>query len=359
MSIGQSERPGLPALGRRQLALVALAVTAVIGLLYFGLPAAAGLDRTWTRLSAGEPVWLIGALVLELASFGSYMIYFRAAFAAGPAPIDWPASYRITMAGVAATRVFAVAGAGGIALTAWALRRLGLARREVAAEMAAFYVLLYAIYMAALVIFGLGLYWGLLPGPAPSGLTLVPALFGALLIAGVLAIAALSVNLEGALARLAASGRTESWRKALVAIPATISSGVEGAIALLRTRRPGLLGALGWWGFDIAVLWACLEAFGASPPLAVIVMAYFVGMLANALPIPGGIGTVDGGMIGALIGFGVDGGTAIVAVLSYRAFAFWLPIVPGVVAYVQLLRAPGIGEDASASPVAGESDGLP
>jgi putative heme transporter len=70
----------------------------------------------------------------------------------------------------------------------------------------------------------------------------------------------------------------------------------------------------------------------------VLVMAYFVGMLANALPMPGGIGTVDGGMIGALIGFGVGGGLAIVAVLSYRAFAFWLPTLPGAIAYVQLVR---------------------
>ena len=58
-------------------------------------------------------------------------------------------------------------------------------------------------------------------------------------------------------------------------------------------------------------------------------MAYFVGMLGNLLPLPGGIGGVDGGMIAALIGFGVPGGLAIAAVLSYRAFSFWLPTVPG------------------------------
>ena len=86
------------------------------------------------------------------------------------------------------------------------------------------------------------------------------------------------------------------------------------------------------------MLWASLHAFGEAPSAAVVVMAYFVGMLANALPIPGGIGAVDGGMIAALIGFGVAGGLAIVGVLAYRAFAFWLPIIPGTIAYVQLLR---------------------
>jgi putative heme transporter len=107
---------------------------------------------------------------------------------------------------------------------------------------------------------------------------------------------------------------------------------------LLRERNPAVLGAVAWWGFDIAVLWACFHAFGASPPKGVIVMSYFVGMLANTLPLPGGIGGVDGGMIGAFTAFGVDVELSVVAVLAYRAFAFWLPTLPGAVAYLQLRR---------------------
>ena len=110
------------------------------------------------------------------------------------------------------------------------------------------------------------------------------------------------------------------------------------AIELVRAREPSLLGAVAWWGFDIAVLWACFHAFGASPPKGVIVMSYFVGMLGNTLPLPGGIGGVDGGMIGAFTAFGVDVELAVVAVLAYRAFAFWLPTLPGAVAYLQLRR---------------------
>jgi hypothetical protein len=73
---------------------------------------------------------------------------------------------------------------------------------------------------------------------------------------------------------------------------------------------------------QVAVLVLCLRAFGGSPAIPVVVMSYFVGMLANTLPVPGGIGTVAGGMIGALIGFGVEPGLAIVGMLSYRLFAF-------------------------------------
>ena len=71
---------------------------------------------------------------------------------------------------------------------------------------------------------------------------------------------------------------------------------------------------------------------------AVIVMSYFVGMLGNALPLPGGIGGVDGGMIGAFTAFGVPVDVSIVSVLAYRALAFWLPTLPGAVAYLQLRR---------------------
>jgi uncharacterized protein (TIRG00374 family) len=86
------------------------------------------------------------------------------------------------------------------------------------------------------------------------------------------------------------------------------------------------------------VLWACFHAFGGSPPTAVVVMSYFVGMLGNVLPLPGGIGGVDGAMIGAFSAFGVAPALAVVAVLAYRAIAFWLPTLPGGVAYLQLRR---------------------
>ena len=121
-------------------------------------------------------------------------------------------------------------------------------------------------------------------------------------------------------------------------LPATAATGVRTAIDLVSSRDPYLLGAIGWWAFDIAVLWACFHAFGQAPPQAVIVMAYFVGMLGNTLPLPGGIGGVDGGMIGAFTAFGVDVNLSLVAVLAYRAFSFWLPTVPGAVAYLQLRR---------------------
>jgi uncharacterized protein (TIRG00374 family) len=303
------------------------------------LPKLLGLHETWNRIQHGNVWWFGLAFVLELCSFFGYIMLFRGVFIRGQARIDWSESYQITMASLAATRLFAAAGAGGIALTAWAVRRSGMAARVVACRMVAFLALLYGVYMVTLVVVGVGLYLGVIPGGGSFAITLVPAIFGAVVIAVFLGISMLPSDI-GRMIGPWASGRRLVERVAirLATASASAASGVRTAIDLVRARNVSLLGAIAWWGFDIAVLWACFHAFGASPPKGVIVMAYFVGMLANTLPLPGGIGGVDGGMIGAFSAFGVNVELSVIAVLAYRAFAFWLPTLPGAVAYLQLRR---------------------
>jgi uncharacterized protein (TIRG00374 family) len=212
-------------------------------------------------------------------------------------------------------------------------------RRLVACRMVAFLTVLYAVYMLTLVFDGLGMRTGLFPGPAPFSLTVVPAIFGAVAIVLFLSIALLPGDFERRIARWSTrQGRFGRLAAKVAAAPASLASGVRTAIRLVGDRELGLLGAVIWWGFDIATLWAAFHAFGTPPPWSVIVMAYFVGMIANTLPIPGGIGGVEGGMIGAFAAFDVNAGLAVVAVLVYRAFSFWLPTVPGGIAYLQLRK---------------------
>jgi hypothetical protein len=120
--------------------------------------------------------------------------------------------------------------------------------------------------------------------------------------------------------------------------PAAASAGMRDALHHLRHPDPALAGAVAFWAFQVAVLWAAFRAFGEAPPLAVLTQAFFVGMLGNLLPMPGGVGGVEGGMTAALAGFGVDTGQAFVAVLMFRAVTFWLPMIPGIVAYFQLRK---------------------
>ena len=321
----------------RLLASIVFVVSAA-AFLYFVLPKLVGLRDTYNRIEHGNIWWLALAAALEVCSFLGYIVVFRGVFVRGDSRIGWRASYEITMAGLAATRLFASAGAGGIVLTAWALRQSGLGRRVVACRMIAFMVLLYGVYMGSLVIFGMGLYLGVFPGSNPFAITVVPAVFGAIVIAVFLLVSLLPGDFDRLVKRWSSGGRLGQLVVHAAAAPAAAAMGVRTAIDLVNTRDWQLLGAIAWWGFDIAVLWACFHAFGGSAPIAVIVMSYFIGMLGNTLPLPGGIGGVDGGMIGAFSAFGVPVQLAVVAVLAYRGFAFWLPTVPGGIAYLQLRR---------------------
>jgi len=342
MMAGEEGMPRVPVTPRQAIAF-GVFVVAVIGFLYFVLPKLAGVGTTLHRIERGDPWWIAIGVVLELASFAGYVVLFRAVFvgtkAGEPGTIGWRESYQITMAGLVATRLFATAGAGGIALTAWALRRSGMAPRLVACRMVAFMVLLYVIYAGSLLLDGIGLGTGLLAGGGSFAITIVPAIVAAVLMAAVGAMALLPGDLERRLQRSASgSSRFAHFVARAVTAPALVASGVRTAIDLLRARDAGLLGAPVWWGFDIAVLWAMFHAFGSPPPFAVIWMAYFVGMVGNLLPLPGGIGGVEGGMIGAFAAFGVDFNLSYVAVLAYRGISFWLPTIPGTIAYFQLRR---------------------
>jgi uncharacterized membrane protein YbhN (UPF0104 family) len=337
----EEEMPRVP-VTRHQAVAFALFILASVGFLYFVLPKLAGVGTTVHEIEGGDTWWIAIGVLLELLSFAGYVVLFRSVFVsdqAPPTPIGWRESYQITMAGLAATRLFATAGAGGIALTAWALRRSGMEPRLVACRMVAFMVLLYVIYAGSLLLDGIGLGTGLFPGGGSFAITFVPAIVAAVLFAVAGAMALLPDDVERRLGRWASgSGRLAHWMARAATVPALAASGVRTAIELIRARDVGLLGAAAWWGFDICVLWAMFHAFGSAPPFTVIWMAYFVGMLGNLLPLPGGLGGVEGGMIGALAAFGVNVDLAVLAVLSYRGISFWLPTVPGAVAYFQLRR---------------------
>ena len=326
-------------LTRRQLLAFGLFAVSIVAFLYLVLPKLAGVSEDVKRIEKGDKWWVAVGVAFEVVSFGGYVVLFRTVFARGRTRISWRVSYQVTMAGLVATRLFAAGGAGGIALTAWALRRSGMAPRLVACRMVAFMVLLYAVYAGSLLIDGVGardrgLPWrGLVRdhGGARDRRFVLFVVTGA--------IALLPKDVERRLHGWASGpSRVAHLFTKTVAAPALAASGVRTAMDLIRERRPGLLGAIVWWTFDILVLWAMFHAFGTPPPLSVIWMCYFVGTLANLLPLPGGLGGVEGGMIGAFAAFGVSFDLAVLAVLSYRAISFWLPTIPGGIAYFQLRK---------------------
>jgi uncharacterized protein (TIRG00374 family) len=326
-------------LTRRRIVASVVFVVAVLLFLYFVLPEISGMGETWQRVTKGNPAWLAAALAFEILSMASYVALFHGVHIPPGSRITLRDSYLITMASLAATRLFAAGGAGGVALTAWALRRAGLPRREVAERMIAFLVLLYGVYVVTMMVCGFGLRLGLFAGPAPFGVTVIPAIVGAVVIALVLPLALVPEDFPERIERMAPRRpRTAKWLRRLALGPASARGGIRFALHLIAHPDRAMIGVATWWIFNIAVLWAAFHAFGDAPPVAVIVQGYFVGMLGNLLPLPGGIGGVDGGMIGAFVAFGVSASLAVVAVLAYRLLAFWLPTIPGVIAYFGLRK---------------------
>jgi uncharacterized protein (TIRG00374 family) len=329
----------------RRLAGLGLAVVLLVVAIYVVFPKVVGLENVVDRIGDATWYWIVLALVFNAASFAAYVMLFRGILGGVRDDVlsrrlNARASYQITMAGLAATRVFSAAGAGGIALTYWALRKAGMERRRAACRMVAFLVLLYAVYTGALVVFGVLLRSGVLPGKSPWGATIVPAAIAGSLIVVFLLVALIPEDVERRLGQFGRGYRRVRFLERLAKGPATVATGVRTAIAFVRHPRRGavgLVGAIGFWGANIAVLWASFEAFGGNVPFAVLVQGFFVGMAANLIPSPvGGVGSVDAGMIAAFVVLGIPEEVVFPAVLTYRVIAFWLPIPPGVVAYFQL-----------------------
>ena len=256
--------------------------------------------------------------------------------------LTWGETYEINMAGVAATLLFSAAGAGGIALTYWALRKAGMSRRDVGRRMVAFLALHYVFYPFALIVFGVLLRTGVLPGKHSVELTVVPAA-----VAGVLLVLGLLLALiPSDLGRRAAAHAHGEWAQTIAQniakVPAIAAEGFRFAIGLFaHPSRGGLavIGAAGFWAANIGILWASFQAFGVEVPIAVVVQGFFLGMVANLFPLaPAGVGAVDAGMIGAFVLFGLPEETVFPAILIYRLVAFWLPIPPGIVAFFQLRK---------------------
>jgi len=274
---------------------------------------------------------------LEALSFAGYVVVTRIVFAPAAPRISWKASLEITLAGVVATRIVTAGGAGGIALTVWALRAAGLDGRTAAARLAGFFVVLYSVFFVALGVDGAGLATGLVGGGAPGALALPGAAVGAAVVG--LALAALLVpgDLERRARRAAErGGRLQRLARGLAPAPAVVREAVALALGIAWRRPMALAASVAWWGLDIAVLWCTFEMFGAAPAISVLVLGYFLGQLAQLIPVPGGVGPVEGGMIAVFAACGVPVAQAVVAVLAHRVISTWLPAAPGALAYLRL-----------------------
>lgn len=299
-------------------------------------------------------------MALKLASGLGYVAVFRMIFCRR---MSWRVSTEIGMSELGANALFPTGGAGGLALGAWALKRGGMAGREIARRTVSFFLLTSVPNVLGVIVIGLALAAGLIGGEGDLLLTALPAGVAVAAVAATLAAGRIAAGLtdEGARplgdgtrpadegARLADDGagpagadavgspsrRRRLWRHALVAV----SDGVSESLVLLREGNAILIaGLIAYLVFDVAILWATFRSLGAAPPVAILAMAYLIGELGGLIPVPGGLGGVDAGLVGALVLYHVSITSAAGAVLLYRAIALWVPALAGALAFVALRR---------------------
>ena len=314
-------------------ALLALGILVAVFLL------APGLGEVRDLLVKAKPGWLVLAVALEGLSFLSYLVMFGPIFCTG---LTWNRSWQIGGSELAMGSLVPASGAGGLALGAWVLHRGGMGGERIARRSVAFFMIKSGVNFVAVALLGFALAVGLLGPDLSLWLTALPA-----------ALAAASIALVAVLPRFGPGDRpgldASRARRWISASRRAMIDGTAEAGKILHRRHPAVIaGAIGYWLFDNLVLWATYHAFGVSPPLTVILMGYLIGQLGGALPLPGGIGGIDLGLIGTLIVYGAPAAATAAAVLAYRIILFWLPLVIGGIAFAILRRDMPSGDEFAA-----------
>ena len=311
-------------LARRTLQIVA--VLAVVGLIVVLAP---GLGEVRHKLAGADPAWIGLAIALEGLSGVSYVLMFRPIFCRH---MPWRTTGEIAWSTLAMRSILPASGAGGLALGAWILHEGGMPAERIARRSVAFFLIKSSVNFVAVAVIGTLMAVGVFGSHQSLLLTALPAAAATIVIGLVLLIPRLHIGEgpeedAGRVTRFVAHAR-----KALI-------GGTAEAVQILRSGNWLVIaGSIGYWAFDNAVLWATFKAFGYSPEIAILLMGYLIGQLGGLLPIPGGIGGIDGGLFGALVVYGTPAATTAAAVLAYRVILFWLPLVVGALAFLSLRR---------------------
>jgi uncharacterized membrane protein YbhN (UPF0104 family) len=315
-------------LPRRLLTILVLAVCVITVLL-----AVPDLRPVAGEIADMNPGLVTVALGLELASCLSFVVIFRLFFT----PVPRTVAREMAWSQLGSGALLPGGGVGSLAVGGWLLHLAGMSGQQIVRRSSGLFFLTSAVNVFTLAAAGLLLLLGITDGPHDmlrAGLPVIAALAAILL----------ALALPNLTRRLSSKHPNAAWLEDL-------GIGIPAARHALTRPSWRLLGAVGYLLFDIAVLWTTFAAVGPLPPLAPLIVAYLAGYLANAIPIPGGIGVLDSGLVGALTLFGLPVTHAAAAVLVYHAIAFWIPTLGGTIAYARLRpRLAIIDEPAFARP---------
>jgi uncharacterized membrane protein YbhN (UPF0104 family) len=307
---------------RNGLISLAILVALVVGLLL----AVPGLHHVAHEVIHMAWPLVVAAVLLEVLSCLCYVIAFLQVFERAPIRLG----ARVALSELAFGAAVSVGGAGSVAVGAWLLVERGANPGRVAERSAVLFLLTSAVNVITLALAGLATWVGILPGSHNIWLTLVPGLVGVVAFFAFLALPRFVDRLLG--------DRTEGR---LVTILRGTAESVRDTAAILFRPDWRLIGAFGYLWFDIAVLELCFQAAGGNPPLSTLVLAYQIGYMSNFVPIPGGIGVLDGSFVGMFALYHVNASIATAATVVYHAISLWIPAMWGTVAFLLLRKSRG------------------
>jgi uncharacterized membrane protein YbhN (UPF0104 family) len=313
------DRAGRLTIRRRRFYRRQLGVTLVVGAVAATFLVVPALAAVPARVVKGCATWILTGAALELLSALGFVVFFKLVFAA---PLSWRRTTPAALRALGASTVLPAGGLVGPTVGAWSTSTEKPSLSQLARSTITFIALTNAPGAVVLTTFGTLLWLGLPSGPHQAALTILPALIAIGLLGSTWFIGGTSR------AHPPAQRQHTSWR--LMTKPtAAVSASITDARALVTAGDWKLFGALAYYAFDNAVLWAAFHAYGRAPEIGVVVMGYLVGSLAGAVPIPAGLGVLEGGLIGALVLYGAPAAPAAAAVLLYRGISLSVPIVLG------------------------------
>jgi uncharacterized membrane protein YbhN (UPF0104 family) len=295
----------------------------ILGVLILGLLLAVpGLRHIADRLTDVNPAWVALAIGLEVVSCIGYVLVFQHVFRRAPLRL----ATRIAFSEMAFGAVVPLGGAGGIAIGAWVVKAKGGSLRRFMERSGVLFLMTSGVNVGTLTLAGLLVGLGVFAAPDHVLMGFLPAACG-------LTIIALGLSVPRA-ARMVARDRDTRIARWLRTTAGLIDATVY---EIMHPSWRALGAVLYLWG-DIAVLWVSFKAFGTPPSIGAMALAFIIGYIGNVLPIPGGVGALDGGLTAALVLYGAGATTSAAAVLVYHGIVLWIPTLLGTIAFLGLRR---------------------
>ena len=278
-----------------------------------------GLGGVRSAIAAASGGWVAGAAAIQLVGIAGAVVFVQLVFADVSQRLTWK------MGGAQMAANVLLPTGGNTAVGYWTLSSIGWGLERFAERTAVAIIAPTAPNVLLIIVFGLGMGLGLFGGPNDWWLTFLPA---------AIAITIIVVAIWAARWGHRLAARTH--RRWLHEVLRVLSTGVTGTVEVLRRRNWRVLGTWAEILCAIGALWATLIAVGEHLPFAVVAMGYLIGQLAQVVPIPGGIGAIDAGVIGALVLYGADVDQATAGELIAHTLALLLPLLVGMIPFALL-----------------------